>query len=183
MTAALPVLGGLLIAALGDLTVPSDRLPQGCALSPSASVRESANRVRGGLWAGLPIRSNPSTSSEPSVIAAIRVRITGPLVTRDPPALSEHGLARFQLQLADGIDEAYAAVYLEFETQELVTLYGLRFAEASAADEFWNNTAARTRKSPRVTGVLLGPIVAFGIGSPDNACLTAVASHLTSLQQ
>ena len=182
MTAVLPVLGGLLIAALSDLTVPADRLPQGCALSPSQSVRESGNHLRGGLWAGLPIRTNPSTSSEPSVIVAIRIRITGPLVTPDPPALSEHGLARFQLQLADGIDEAYAAVYLESETQELVTLYGLRFAEARAAEAFWNDAAARPRTRPGVTSARLGPIVAFGIGSPGNTCLGAVSAHLKSLQ-
>src|SRR5262249_26820635 len=151
-------------------------------LSPSASVRESANNVRAGLWAGLPIRSNPSTSSEPSVIVAIRGRIAGPIVTPDPPALSASGLARFQLQLAEDIDEAYAAIYLESETQELVTVYGLRFAETSAAEEFWNNAAAKTRKSPRVAGVLLGPIVAFGIGSPRSACLAALSTHLKSLQ-
>jgi len=178
MSPVLPALGGLLIAALSDLTVPADRLPQGCVLSPSQSVRENGNHVRTGLWAGLPIRSNPSTSSEPSVIVAIRGRIAGPIVTPDPPALSERGLARFQLQLADGIDEAYAAIYLGPDSQEIVTVYGLRFPDASAAAAFWASAAAR--KNPRVTGVLLGPIVAVAMGPPDS-CLTAVAAHLTSL--
>jgi len=47
--------------SMNDLTVPQDRLPAGCTLSPTASVRLDGNRVRGGLWAGLPIPINPWT--------------------------------------------------------------------------------------------------------------------------
>jgi hypothetical protein len=175
--AALPLLGGAMIAAaLGDLTVPPDRLPSNCALSPTSTVR-TGNQLRSGLWASLPISSNPATSSEPGVVVAIRERIEGPRVTPDPPALSQRSLARFRMQLAEGIDEGYAAVYLEADSQDLIVVYGLRFEDAGAAAEFWKGAAAA--KNPRLTGVLAGAMIAVATG-PRGACLTAVGAHVKS---
>jgi len=179
--AALVLTGGLTaIAALGDLTVPPERLPAGCALSPSASIRESGNRIRTGLWAGLPIRTNPATSSEPSLIVAIRERIEGARVTPDAPALTARGLARFRIQLADGIEEAYAAIYREEDTLQLVTVHGLRFEDELAATDFWNGAASA--KNPRAIGARSGSIVAVAAG-PRGACLDAVGAHLKSALQ
>jgi hypothetical protein len=180
MIAALLLSGELAITALGELRVPAERLPAGCALSSSASVRESDNRVRGGLWASLPISSNPATSSEPRLIVEIRQRIEGLRTTPDPPALSARGLARFQIQLADGIDESYAAIFLPSDSTELVVVYGLRFAETLAATEFWSTAAAA--KNPRFTALTSGTIVAVATG-PRGACLDAVASHVKSLRE
>jgi hypothetical protein len=180
MTAAFTVLGGFALAAgLGDLTVPIERLPVGCGLTPSAVVREDGNRVRGGLWASLPIRTNPATSSEPPVVVEIRERVEGPTLTPDPPALSAREVARFRLKLAEGIEASYAAIYQPPDSSELVVLYGLQFADAAAAQQFWSH--ARAASNPRATGVVLGPIVAVATG-PNGACLDAVRAHLQSLR-
>jgi hypothetical protein len=149
-------------------------------LTPSAFVREAGNRMRGGLWASLPIRSNPSTSSEAPLAAEIRERIEGPIVTPDPPALSPRDAARYRVKLAEGIAASYAAIYQPPDSSELVVLYGLQFADAAAAQEFWSH--ARAAGNPRATGVVLGPMVAVATG-PNGACLDAVAAHLRSLRQ
>ena len=39
---------------LASLTVPQGRLVPSCELSPSPTVALGGNRVRGGLWGGLP---------------------------------------------------------------------------------------------------------------------------------
>jgi hypothetical protein len=63
---------------LADLTVPADRLPTGCGLSPSPWIRSSDNRVRSGLWAGLPISSNPWTGTDRAIVASIVERVIDP---------------------------------------------------------------------------------------------------------
>ena len=178
MIAVVAVAGAAAIAALGDLTVPPDRLPASCAPSASRLVRVSGNTFRD-QWVGLPITSNPATSSEPRVVVAIRERIEGLRTTPDPPALTARDLARFRAQLADGIDEAYAAVYQEPDSSEYVAVYGLRFADTLAATEFWSTAAAA--KNARITALTSGPIVAIATGTR-GACFDAVAAHLKSLQ-
>jgi hypothetical protein len=39
------------VVSMQELTVPSERLPAGCVLSPAPSVHLDGGRVRGGLWA------------------------------------------------------------------------------------------------------------------------------------
>jgi hypothetical protein len=69
--------------SINDLTVPPDRLPAGCTLSPSDSVHLDGNRIRGGLWAGLPIASNPWTGTDRPIVAFIRERMDGPPLEPD----------------------------------------------------------------------------------------------------
>ena len=68
---------------LERLTVAADRLAaEGCRLSPSHSMPIGGNRIAGGLWAGLPISTNPWIGREPAVAAVIRERVDG---TPSPP--------------------------------------------------------------------------------------------------
>jgi len=178
MIAAL-ALAGATIAALGDLTVPPDRLPPGCAPPPSRVERADGATVRGDLWAGLPISRNPQTSSEPKLIVEVRERLEGPRLIPDAPALTARDAARFRIHLADGIDEAYAAIYRQPDSHEMVVVYGLRFPDARGAAEFWST--ARSARNPRGTALVSGPIVA-AVSGPGGACYDAVAAYVDSLR-
>jgi hypothetical protein len=177
MIAALAA-AGVTIAALGDLTVPLDRLPPGCAPPPSRVERATGNTFHGDFWAGLPISHNPQTSSEPKLIVEVRERLEGPRLISDAPVLTARDAARFRIQLADGIDEAYAAIYRHAEF-DLIVVYGLRFPTPDAAAEFWSG--ARAAKNPEVATVLSGAIVA-AVSGPSGPCRDAVAAHVQSLR-
>jgi hypothetical protein len=96
--------------AMSDLTVPPERLPAGCALPQAPVMRLGDNKMQSGLWAGLPITSNPWVGSDRAIVAAIIESMDRPTLVPDAP-LTPRDAARFRLQLADGVDEAYAAVY------------------------------------------------------------------------
>lgn len=164
---------------LQDLTVPVGDLPGACALSPAASARISGNTVRGGLWAGLPISTNPWAGSDPPVIASIRELIDPPLLPDGPP-LTTRESARYRFRLADGIDEAYAAIYAESDSRSLVVVYGLRFSSAEHASGFLRD--ARALKTRRVVSVAIGPIVAV-VSGDGGQCFQAVGAYLTSLER
>ena len=78
-----------------DLTVPKERLPVGCGLSPAAYLVEG-NRVTGGLWAGLEIPTNPWAGTERRVIASIREHTDGPSLV---PDAASHGEGTLPLSL------------------------------------------------------------------------------------
>lgn len=162
---------------LGDLTVPHERLPAGCALSQAPSEHLAGTTVRGGLWAGLRIPTNPWAGVEAPIIADIRQRIDLPL-TPDGPPLTERERARFRLRLAEGIEEGYAAVYRESESNRLVVVYGLRFASPEDAARFWST--ARVSRNPRTVGAAIGSIVVVASGE-DGHCLQAIGTYLKSL--
>jgi hypothetical protein len=179
MIAALALAGGLTaIAALGDLTVPAGRLPASCVPPPSQAEREDSNHVRSGLWAGLPISRNPQSSTDPKLIAEIRERLGGTPLMPDAPGLTARDAARFRLRLAEGIDEAYAAIYRDTGSQALTIVYGLRFPDESAAAGFWSG--ARAAKNPEIAAVVSGAIVAVASG-PRGPCFGAVAARFESL--
>jgi hypothetical protein len=113
--------------SMNDLMVPQDRLPVGCTLSPTASVHLDGNRVRAGLRAGLPIPSNPWIGTDRLIIASIRERMDGPPLVPDGPPLDRRAASSYRLLLADGVEEAYAAIYLMQSDQKLIVVYALRF--------------------------------------------------------
>src|SRR4051812_4501822 len=116
--------------AMSDLTVPPERLPAGCALPQSPVMRVGDNKMQSGLWADLPITSNPWIGSDRAIVAAIVERLDRPTLVSDAP-LTARDAARFRLQLADGVDEAYAAVYRQ-AAPPLVIVYAKRLAGATA---------------------------------------------------
>jgi hypothetical protein len=165
------------LTAMQELTVPKARLPAGCALSPAPSVHLDGNTIRGGLWAGLPIATNPWAGSDASLMASLREHLDPPLLPDGPP-LSRGESARYRLRLADDIEEAYAAIYLQSESSPLVVVYGLRFASAEMALEFWGH--ARASRNPRAVGIAIGPIVAV-IEGDGGQCFQAVGAYVKSL--
>jgi hypothetical protein len=96
---------------LDQLAVPEAQLPSGCALAPAPSAQTGDGRVRGGLWAGLPIPTNPWQGADRRAIVAIRERMAGPMETPDGPPPSRRELAAARMHLADDVEEAHAAIY------------------------------------------------------------------------
>jgi hypothetical protein len=158
--------------SMNDLTVPQDRLPAGCSLSARDSVQLDGNRIRGGLWAGLPIPSNPWTGTDRSIIASIRERMDGPPQEPDGPPLDRRAAARYRLGLADGVEEAYAAIYVTQSEPTLVVLYASRYA---ATERTFH--PSRTVPNHRFQ---IGPIEAV-VSGDGGQCSQAVVAYLKSL--
>src|SRR5580693_1202638 len=93
------------IITMRDLTLPAERLPVGCVLSPTPSAHLDGSRVRSGLWAGFP--ANPWTGTDRRLMASIRQFVDGSAAVPDGPPLSARELSRYLALLADGIEEAY----------------------------------------------------------------------------
>jgi hypothetical protein len=149
---------------LRDLTVPPASLPDGCALAATP------------VAALYPMRENPWIGTDAPSRAMIRERIEGPVMTADPPGLTRKDLAAFRLHLADGVDEAYAAVYKQSETTPIV-VYAMRLTDAGTPSD-WRETPAHD--NPRISRVSLGSIAAIVIGD-GGKCFTAVGAHLRGL--
>ena len=150
---------------LSDLTVPATSLPNGCALSaaPAASLN--------------PLRENPWIGTDAPARAMIRERIEGPIVVPDPPALTVKGLGAFRLQLAEGVEEAYAAVYRQADSK-LIVVFGMKFT--GDEQDVDPERDVRTSRNPRIIRVTIGSIVAMvnGDGGP---CFQAVGELVKSL--
>ena len=150
--------------SLSDLTVPQDRLPADCALSTRASI-------------GLRIATNPWVGTDRPIVASIRERVDVPPPVPDGPPQTPADAARFHLQLADGVEEAYAAVYDQSAAQGIV-VYGLRFASATSSDQLLRDR--RIRENPRVLRVAFGSILAVVHGDGES-CARAIGAYLASL--
>lgn len=111
-----------------ELTVPESRLTTGCRLVPSPTEHLAGNQVRGGMWAGFPIPTNPWTGADRRIAAAIREQVDPPPLTPDPPALDGRSDAAFRLRLADGVETAYVAIYGS-EEPFLVVVSAVRFTD------------------------------------------------------
>lgn len=103
------------------LTAPPERLAPGCILAP---------KVDG---VGLHVAETPWIGTDRVTVGAIRARVGGPLRTPDGPVFTTGEVSRFRLRLAEGIDDAYVAVYRE-EGSSLVVVYGLRFASLDSKE-------------------------------------------------
>jgi len=160
--------------ALQDLTVPKNNLPIGCGLSPTASVVDG-DKVHGGMWAGLEIPTNPWTGTDRQIIASIRERMGGAPLVPDAP-LSNGERARYRLRLADGIEDAYAAIYTRNSDSALVVVYALR--PASNGEPFAANALRRSQH--QMTAIGIGPITAAVTGNA-GACSQSIEAHLRSL--
>jgi hypothetical protein len=166
------------IVSMQELTVPADRLPAGCMLSPAPSRAVDGGHVRvGGLWAEFP--ANPWIGTDRKLIVSIRELIDGPAVLPDGPPLGPKQLSRYLSQLADGVEEAYGVVYLQSEADK-ITVRALRFAptEKPAGSARFNDT--RMSRNPTMLRIEIGPIVAAVTGAR-GACFQVVAMYLKSL--
>jgi hypothetical protein len=159
---------------LEKLTVPESRLMAGCRLSPSAFVRVDGNQMRGGLWAGLPITTNPWSGNDRSIAVAIRERVAVSPRPPDGPPLSGRDLTRFRLQLADDVEQAYAAVYAD-EGMQPIAVYAVRF------------NASPIPQSPDANALPTGSLrlvrdrTAVVLSGSTGACSEAVGAYLTEV--
>ncbi|PYR46655.1 MAG: hypothetical protein DMF95_18100 [Acidobacteria bacterium] len=81
------------VLSMRDLTLPAERLPVGCALSPAPSVHLDGSRVRYGLWSGFP--ANPWIGTDRRLMASIRELVDGPATIPDGPPLDAKELPRY----------------------------------------------------------------------------------------
>jgi hypothetical protein len=161
--------------AMQDLTIPKDRLPAWCALARANSTREPDGRIHGGLWAGLPITTNPWTGTDHRVIASIRERADPPPTVTDAP-LTRAEASRYFLRLADGVEEGYAAVYTQEGSNDSVVVSALRFA--ATEKPFYSLADAKASYRP-TTRIEIGRIVAVVTGGGE--CFQALETYLKSL--
>ena len=158
--------------ALASLTVPTEGLgTESCTLSPAPSMRLGDNRVRGGLWTGLPIPSNPWTGTDPAALVAIRERVVSSPSPPDGPPLSGAELARFRRQLADDVEEAYAAIYTDGSATP-VTVHAVRFKETAPPRRSVRNDGLHYFELDRTIVVVSGDIT---------DCFNAVRAHVAEL--
>lgn len=113
---------------LARLTVPIAPQPLTCRLAPSPvepPQPKAGDRVRLGLWSGLPISGNPCMDTDLEVATEVRERVLPPPRLPDGPPLSRADLRKFRARAAEDVVESYVAVYVDFAFQ-LTTVYGLR---------------------------------------------------------
>ena len=140
--------------SLQEMTVPADRLPQGCSLA--------AHGPR--PWHG---------SDEP-MLGRIREQFGTRIPMPDGPPASRGEIVRYYVQLADGIEEGYSAFYQD-QSPNLIQVVALRFARSDAA-EAWPSRSVR-RATQRIA---YGPLVIV-VASGESACGHAIADYLTGL--
>jgi hypothetical protein len=162
-----------------ELTVPASRLAPGCTLAPRSTSTDDGI-IRPGNWAGLTIPRNPWTGTEQPLIATIRQRMGGSSLLPDGPPLTVRQEAEYRLQLAEGVEEGYAAIYSPADTSgsAVIVVYALRFSEGVTPLDAGGR--AHESRNPRIMRVTLGRTVAVVHGD-DGPCFQGIASHLRSL--
>jgi hypothetical protein len=159
---------------LADLTVPAKLLPPRCVMPSRPSVTTPGRPSIGGLWAGLPVPTNPWIGRDPGLIAALRARVEPPLLPDGPP-LSRSQEVRYRLKLAEGVEAGYAAFYADADTS-IVAVYGVEFAVGEAPTRqppSWAPASGQTRLD-------LGRLAVWIVGT-DTPCSRAVGGYVQSL--
>lgn len=162
------------LVTMQDLTVPEERLPAGCGVSPATSVVQG-NRVRGDLWAGLQIPTNPWTGTDRNLMASIRERMYGQPLVPDAP-LTKKDASGYSLKLAEGLEEAYAAIYNQSEPA-LIVVYALRPAVIENPFAFDHPSNKSGSNGSRFE---IGSVAIF-ISGDSGPCFQAIEAHLKSL--
>jgi hypothetical protein len=174
---------------LQELTVPQDRLPEGCTLkviepsrrevlaTPAAGVQTvrfvsstSSMQPRG-------VTLNPWTGTDRRILAELRQRVDGfgPVRMPDAPPLSSSETSAMLLQFADDVAEGYAATYAQSDGRE-IGVWAVRFATAVPPDRsplpLGRRSSARTFDIGLIRATLLGD---------NGACAAAIETHVKSL--
>jgi hypothetical protein len=142
---------------LQELTVPPDRLPNGCSVAAHG-----------------PHGPSPWHGSDEPILARIREQFGTRVPVPDGPPASRRELARYYVQLADGIEEGYSAFYQD-ESPNLIPVVALRFASDQLADA-WPPASVRRA----VRRLAYGPLVIV-VSNGDGACGHLIADYLAGL--
>jgi hypothetical protein len=179
LAASIVVAGDQAPAALSldRLTVPTARLAKGCRLSPLDSESERAERLRRNMWP-MGIATNPWRGTDRRTLATIRAWIGPPAAPAgksepDGPPMSARERHSFQMQLADSVEEGYAALYSAGDSG-FVTVMGIRLTDPPLpmppsrprANEPWRFASGRTI------------VTVEGEGSP---CFAGVVAYVGAL--
>ena len=157
------------------LAVPESQLPEGCRIVASPGTPEPGGRVQAGRWGALPIDTNPWRGTDRIAVAAIRERIDAQQKVPDGPPLHPRDLAAFRRNLADGIEQAYAAVYASGDRQQ-VGIFAVQF-ESQASFEA---AAARVKKRHVFQDPAARTLVAVA-SYGGSACTAPLESHVRRL--
>jgi hypothetical protein len=152
------------------LAIPESQLPGGCRIVAAPGSPELG--LRAGRWGALPIDANPWRGSDRIVVAAIRERIDPPQMVPDGPPLHPRDLAAFRRNLADGVEQAYAAIYESADRQQ-VGVFAVQFQ----SDASFEAAAARVKKRQVFQAAVertLAAVWSYG----ESACTAAVESHV-----
>lgn len=156
------------------LAVPESQLPPGCRIAAAPENPRSDGAVRPGRWTALPIDSNPWRGTDRIVVAAIRERVDPPQMVPDGPPLHPRDLAAFRRNLADGVAQAYAAVY-ESDDRRQVAVHAVQFQSRTSFEA----ATARLKKRQVFRDSATRTLVAVtSYGSP---CGAAIEAHLRSV--
>jgi hypothetical protein len=175
---------------LQDLTVPKDRLPDGCGLKvvepgwQSVSVTPAQNSQ--GVHAIGPITPwmqpqgvtvNPWTGTNRPILVELRRSIDGPheFPVLDAPPLTPGEASSMWAQFANGVQEGYAATYAQTGGRDL-GVWAVKFAQTP---ERHLDFPGDKHSSPATTVLTMGLIRAalFGDGG---ACSLAIETYLKS---
>jgi hypothetical protein len=157
------------VVQLGDLTVAADRLPRDCRLKTGAEP--GPLRLNGKT-------ANPWIGRDRASMAAMRASIQESPRVPDGPPLGTAEARQFFLRWADGVEEAYEAVYVGLGARE-VRVRALRFSTPEAGADLQLRRDPRGRTSTRV---VLGSIVAVVQGDGEShQCFEAIRDHVQSL--
>ena len=168
------------MTGLNALTVPEDRLPEGCRLKlpPPAPAGGRGSRVVSAQPP--PFSANPWLGTDRRPVATIRQILEGPPRVPDGPPLDQRQAARYFLRFADGIVDAYRATY-QWSDESDVDVYAVRFEGEDLVREL-----PRERASSRggvTSRVVIGPAVALvSARGGVNRCFEAVRAYIQSLQ-
>ncbi len=174
---------------LQDLTVPKDRLPEGCALKliepahqeviATTDTGRRTVRVTGATPSLQPagVTANPWTGADRRVLAGLRQRVDGygtPRLPDAPPLTSGEEAAMF-LQFANGVEEGYAATYAQSGGRDL-GVQAVRFTVATER----HLDVSRTARVENTRTIDIGLIRAsvYGDGGP---CASAIEGYVRSL--
>jgi hypothetical protein len=111
-------------------------------------------------------------------MASVREIVDGPVAIPDGPPPDAKELSRYLGLLADGVEEAYGAVYMQSDA-DLITVRAMRLAPDERRPALAHFGDTRVSKNSGMIRVAIGPIVAVVTG--DGACFQAVGAHLKSL--
>jgi hypothetical protein len=140
--------------ALSDLTVPRERLAEGCALSPGPV---------------LGLSTNPWLETDRQAVASLRQGMGEVPVVTDAP-LTRRDASSYKLLLAEGIEEGYAAVYTPSEGERTL-VRALRFS---------GRPPERSSKPLDTTRLEIGRIVVL-VSGDRGECFRSVEAYLKSL--
>ena len=175
--------------ALPDLTVPPDRLPDGCglkAIEPAHQEVIGPSKLGGRTIRVTPatrsmqpegVTANPWTGTDRNILASLRQRVDGYGMVRwpDAPPLTRREQSVLLQQFADGVEEGYAATYAQSGRAD-VGVHAVRFT-VPTPEPFTSFMKSRPQNTVRLN-VGLVRIAFYG---DDGPCSRAIETYLTSL--